>query len=180
MVWPTALYEAGLALLTRVSALVWVAVTVALAGAEVAPLPETVAVLVIEPASRSVCVIVWVLVQLVDAPGANGPVPHANVPSISAVTETDPHTVTTLGLLLRWPVALCLSAPLFWSRVSALVWVAVTVALAGAEVAPLPEAVAVLVIEPASRSACVIVWVFVQLVDAPGANGPVPHANVPS
>src|SRR5205823_13920481 len=81
MVWPIALYVAGLALLARVSALVCVAVTVALAGAEVAPLPEAVAVLVIEPASRSACVIVRVFVQLVDAPGVSGPVPHAKVPS---------------------------------------------------------------------------------------------------
>src|SRR5437870_3913918 len=100
MVWPTALYEAGLALLARLSALVWVAVTVALAGGEVAPLPEAVAVLVIEPASRSACVIMCVAVQLVDAPGVNGPVPHANVPSLSSVTENGPARVTLLELVI--------------------------------------------------------------------------------
>src|SRR5205823_5377857 len=146
-----ALYVAGLALLARVSVLVCVAVTVAVAGAEVAPLPEGVAVLVIEPASRSACAIVCVFVQLVDAPGANGPVPHANVPSLSSVTENGPARVTllelvTLSLHDALPIsALYVAGLALLARVSALVCVAVTVALAGAEVAPLPEAVAVLV-----------------------------------
>src|SRR5436309_4299544 len=100
MVWPAALYVAGLALLPRVSALVWVAVTVAVAGAEVAPLPETVAVLVIEPASRSACAIVWVFVQLVDAPGANGPVPHAKVLSLSSVAQKGPGMVSFQVLVM--------------------------------------------------------------------------------
>src|SRR2546422_978788 len=101
MVWPAALYVAGLALLARVSALVWVAVTVALAGAEVAPLPEAVAVLVIEPASRSACVIVWVFVQLVDAPGASGPLPQGLiVPSLSSLTEKGPARVTLPELVI--------------------------------------------------------------------------------
>src|SRR5437870_3864812 len=100
MVWPVALYVAGLALLARVSAFACVAVTVALAGAEVAPLPETVAVLVIEPASRSACVIVWVFVQLVDAPGARGPVPHANVPSLSRSEERRVGRDTMLELVI--------------------------------------------------------------------------------
>src|SRR5437867_1662192 len=100
MVWPTALYEAGLAFLTRLSALVWVAVTVALAGAEVAPLPYAVAVLVLEPASSSACAILCGFVQLADAPGANGPLPHANVPSLSSVTENGPARVTLLELVI--------------------------------------------------------------------------------
>src|SRR5207249_2183055 len=100
MVWPTALYEAGLALLTKVSALVCVAVTVTVAGAEVAPLPEAVAVLVIEPASRSAWIGGGACRELVDAPGANGPVPHANVPSLSSVTENGPARVTLLELVI--------------------------------------------------------------------------------
>src|SRR5436309_9737035 len=100
MVWPTALYETGLALLTKVSVLVCVAVTVAVASAEVAPLPEAVAVLVIEPASRSACVIVWVFVQPVDAPGASGPLPHANVLSLSSLTENGPDRVTLPELVI--------------------------------------------------------------------------------
>src|SRR5205809_769791 len=100
MVCPVAFSVAFRALLVRVSVLVCVAVTVALAGAEVAPLPEAVAVLVIEPALRSACVIVWVLVQLVDAPGANGPLPHANVPSLSSVTGNGPARVTLPELVI--------------------------------------------------------------------------------
>jgi hypothetical protein len=45
------------------------------------------------------------------------------------------------------------------------------VAVAWFDFVPLPDvAAAILVIEPASRSACVIVWVAVQLVEAPGAS----------
>src|SRR5204863_202577 len=73
MTWPTVLYVAGSALLASVIALFWLAVTVAVASCEVAPLPDAVALLVIEPASRSARVIVWVAVQEVDAAGANGP-----------------------------------------------------------------------------------------------------------
>src|SRR5881628_240304 len=95
MVWPTALYETGLAFLTRLSALVWVAVTVALAGGEVTPLPEAVAVLVIEPASRSACTMVCVEVQLVDAAGASGPLPHGLiVPCLSSLMLNGPASVT--------------------------------------------------------------------------------------
>src|SRR5437773_559677 len=83
MVWSTALYVAGLALLTKVSALVCVAVTVTVAGAEVAPLPEAVAVLVIEPASRSACVRSEDRGEGNDGRGASGPVQHANVPSLT-------------------------------------------------------------------------------------------------
>src|SRR2546430_667789 len=101
MVWPTALYETGLALLTKVSVLVCVAVTVALAGAEVAPLPEAVAVLVIEPASRSVCFIVGAFVNLIDALAVRGALPlEVIVPSLSSVTEKGPARVTLLELVI--------------------------------------------------------------------------------
>ena len=60
-----------------------------------------------------------------------------------------------------------------------IVRLAVTVMLAVLDVVPPEDAVAVLVIEPASMSACVIVCVEVQLVVAPGASGPVPHEIVP-
>ena len=61
------------------------------------------------------------------------------------------------------------------ANVSAFVCAAVTVEVAGFDVTPLPAAVAVFVIEPASMSACVIVCVEAQLVAAPGASGPLPH-----
>src|SRR5439155_1615084 len=76
MTWPTALYVVGLALLTSVMAFVWLAVTVADTSVEVRPLPEAVALLVIEPASMSAWVIVCVEVQIVSALGACGALPH--------------------------------------------------------------------------------------------------------
>src|SRR5206468_9106174 len=86
MVCPTALYVVGLALLASVRTLFWLAVTVNEAWFEVRPLPEAVALLVIEPASMSAWVIGCVEVQLAAAPGASGPVPHRLIPSWSSST----------------------------------------------------------------------------------------------
>src|SRR2546422_365011 len=100
MVCPVALYVAGLALLAKVSALVCVAVTVTVAGAEVAPLPEAVAVLVIEPASRSDRESVGEG-KSVDVGGRGiSKETHANVPSLSSVTEKGPARVTLLELVI--------------------------------------------------------------------------------
>jgi hypothetical protein len=71
----------GLAVFNSVSAFVWVAVTVAVDGFEVRPLPEAVAVLTIEPASISAWMIVCGAVQVVEAPGAKGPVPPLAQPT---------------------------------------------------------------------------------------------------
>src|SRR5437773_563753 len=100
MVWPAALYVAGLALLARVSALVWRSEERRVGDAGGAPWPAAAAEVLIEPASRSAGVIVWVFVQLGDAPGAKGPVQHANVPSLSSVTEKGPARVTLLELVI--------------------------------------------------------------------------------
>src|SRR5207247_11207583 len=56
---------------------------------------------------------------------------------------------------------------------------AVTVMLAVFDVTLPEDAVALLVIEPASMSAWVIVCVEVQFVDPPDARGPVPHVCGP-
>src|SRR5437867_6762612 len=94
MVCPTALYVVGLALLASVMAFVWLAVTVADTSVEVRPLPEAVALLVIEPASMSAWVIVWIEVQLVDPPNASGPAPQGLiVPSLSSPTLNGPASV---------------------------------------------------------------------------------------
>src|SRR5438876_7587223 len=94
MTWPTALYVVGLALLTSVMAFFWLAVTVTDAWFEVRPLPEAVALLVIEPASMSAWVIGCVEVQLVAAPGASGPLPHGLiVPCLSSATLNGPDRV---------------------------------------------------------------------------------------
>src|SRR5437764_5423157 len=97
MVCPTALYVVGLAILASVRALFWLAVTVKDAWFEVRPLPEAVALLVIEPASMSAWVIVCVEVQLVEAPGASGPLPHGLiVPCLSSATMNGPARVVFL------------------------------------------------------------------------------------
>src|SRR5437867_1803183 len=77
------------------SVLVCVAVTVAVAVFDVTPLPDAVAVLVIDPASRSACVMVCVEVQLVRVLVGSGPVPHGSiVPCLSSTTLKGPAKVT--------------------------------------------------------------------------------------
>src|SRR5437867_11958771 len=91
MVCPTALYVVGLALLASARTLFWLAVTVKEAWFEVRPLPEAVALLVIEPASMSAWVIVCVEVQLAEAPGASVPLPQGLlVPWSSSATLRGP------------------------------------------------------------------------------------------
>src|SRR5438093_4920627 len=97
MVCPTALYVVGFALLASARTLFWLAVTVKEAWFEVRPLPEAVDLLVIEPASMSAWVIVCVEVQLVEAPGAIGPLPHRLiVPCLSFATLNGPNRVVLL------------------------------------------------------------------------------------
>ena len=90
MTWPTVLYVVGFALLASVRTLFWLAVTVKEAWFEARPLPEAVALLVIEPASMSAWVIVCVDVQLTDAPNTIVPVPQLIVPSLSSLTPKGP------------------------------------------------------------------------------------------
>src|SRR3954467_5048744 len=99
MIVPVLLYVVGAADFTSESAGFWLAVTVAVASFEVTGLPPkvvaAVALLVIEPASRSPWVIVWVAVQLVVPSGATGPVPQGLiVPCLSSVTVKGPARVT--------------------------------------------------------------------------------------
>src|SRR5438093_1132668 len=86
--------EVGYAFLAGVMSFSRLAVTVADASVDVIPLPEAVALLVIEPASMSAWVIACVEVQLVDAPGASGPLPHGLiVPCLSSATLNGPASV---------------------------------------------------------------------------------------
>src|SRR5437667_314518 len=59
-----------------------------------------------------------------------------------------------------------------------IVRLAISVMLAMLDVMPPEDAVAVLVIEPASMSAWMMVCMEVQVVDAPGASEPVGHETV--
>src|SRR5262249_28066416 len=152
---------------------------------EVTPFPEEVAVFLIEPASRSAWVMVCVAVQLVVAPGANGPFPHGLIePSLSSVTGYGPATATLPSLaivevqVITVPVLLYVDGPAPLATMSAFVSLHDALPISDGEVTPFPEEVAVFLIEPASRSACVMVCVAVQLVVAPGANGPLPHGLI--
>ena len=98
---PTVAYVFGLALFASVKAFAGVAVTVAVAAFDVTPLPAAVAVFVIDPASMSACVIVCVEAQLVEAPGASGPLPHPLiVPCLSSVTVNGPDNVSAPALVI--------------------------------------------------------------------------------
>src|SRR5206468_9389526 len=185
MVCPTALYVVGLALLASARTLFWLAVTVNETWFEVRPLPEAVALLVIEPASMSAWVIVCLEVQFVDPPNASGPLPQGLiVPCLSSLTLNGPASVVfPLFVIVYVYVITCPTARSQERRVVKTcvrpgVCVAVTVAVAELDVTPLPEALAVLTIEPASISAWVMACVEVQLVDAPGASGPLPHGLI--
>src|SRR5581483_1496060 len=80
---------------------------------------------------------------------------------------------------MTWPTASYVVGFGTLMIVSPGVGVVVTVAVAhGLLVRPLPDAQATFVIEPASRSAWVIVCAEVQLVVAPGASGPEPHGEI--
>src|SRR5213594_3786826 len=76
------------------------------------------------------------------------------------------------------PTALYVVGLALLASARTLFWLAVTVNEAWFEVRPLPEAVALLVIAPASMSAWVIVWIEVQLVDSPNASGPAPQGLI--
>src|SRR5262245_43077185 len=84
----------GVAVVTKSMVIVRLAVTVMLTVFDVTFPEDAVAVLVIEPASMSAWVIVCVEVQVVDAPGASGPLPHGLiVPCLLSVTLNGPASV---------------------------------------------------------------------------------------
>src|SRR5437762_3262960 len=84
----------GVAVVSKSMDIVRLAITVMLAVFDVTLPKDAVAVLVIEPASMSAWVIVCVEVQLVDAPGASGPLPHGLiVPCLSSVMLNGPASV---------------------------------------------------------------------------------------
>ncbi len=130
--------------------------------------PDAVAESWMEPKSRSVWVIVWMPVQVVDAPGANddtGQVTVTGVDGAVAVSVTESEVSVTLPVLVtRKEYVTCCPTVEYTVGdavlpiVTAAVGVAVTVADDGVELtlAPagdVPEAVAVSTIEPLSTSA---------------------------
>src|SRR5437867_10226860 len=92
----------GVAVVSKSIEIVRLAITVMLAVLDVMPPEDAVAVLVIEPASMSACVIVCVEVQLIDALGASGPVPHEIVPTCLSVTVNGPASVVFPLLVIMY------------------------------------------------------------------------------
>src|SRR5438034_5494697 len=80
------LLKFGVAVAFKSMDIVRLAVTVTLAELDVTAPKDAVAMLVSEPASMSDCVTACVEEQVIEAPGASGPVPHGIVPCLSSVT----------------------------------------------------------------------------------------------
>ena len=149
--------------------------SVVLTGPPAGLWPAASAVLVTEPASTSACVAVYVAVQVTLSPGASVPMAGGQVIEdripvplkLSSVidvpvTVTLPVLVTTKEKVTPWPAAVTAVGATVCLMVSAGAAVAVTFAVDGGEVSVVPDgsvalAVAVLVIVPASTSACVVV-----------------------
>jgi hypothetical protein len=122
---------------------------------------------------------VYVFVQLVEAPGVSDVTGHVIEPTFASVTPTEvsvtlPEFVTTNVYRIVEPavvpdgVPACLSNVIAGDRVIGVVTVLVPVT--AVPVGGVPDAVAVLFTVPASTSACVSVYDFAHVVDAPGAS----------
>ena len=94
----------GLAVFTRLIAGAAVDVTIAVAWFEVTVLPLkvvlAVAIFVTEPAFRSACVIVYVVVQVTAVPGAKEPSGQEIVPSLLSLIVNGPGSVTVPVFLM--------------------------------------------------------------------------------
>src|SRR3954452_11137752 len=93
MTWPTVLYVAGVADLSSDRVRVWIAVTVSVSVFELIPFACAWATLVTEPEFRSDWVMVYVAVQVSEAPGARPPAGQVTV-ALSSVTVTGPARFT--------------------------------------------------------------------------------------
>jgi hypothetical protein len=104
------------------------------------------------------------------------PVPENDVSATATpVSVLFPVLVTRNEYVTVWPAAVTVLGDAVFNSATDGAEVAETVADDGADVTGgpvggVPDAVAVSVIEPASMSACVTVYVPVQVVDAPGAS----------
>src|SRR6185437_8521536 len=133
----------------------------------------------------------WATVQVTTAPGATDPAGQVTLPPNGSVTATDPSVVVPVFLTFNVQVTLSprsIAKSPFTSVTAAVlvIWIAdvrsiVVVAEAAGETTAVlcgsrPDAVAVLVTDPASTSAWVITCALVvQVVDACGARVVVGH-----
>ncbi|MDH2430314.1 hypothetical protein, partial [Sphaerisporangium sp. TRM90804] len=166
-------------------------VTVAVDGSEltagpVGGVPDATAVFTIEPASTSACVTTYVPVQVVDAWGTSvvtgheitgrGPEPENAVSAApTSVSVVLPVFTTVYEYVTEGPAAATVLGEAVFSSDRLGADTIVTVAVDGSEFTAGPDggvplATAVLTIEPASTSACVVTYVPVQVVDAWGAS----------
>ena len=184
-VWPAAMTLFGTAdfatLIDGDCVTVTTAVSLSVTGPPTGGVPDAVAEFEIEPASTSACVVAYDAVHVVDAPGANvptGQVTAVNPGSGSAtpteVSVTLPVLVTTNEYASESPAAATvvgvadLATPIDGVCVTVTTAVSVSVTAAPPP-GGVPAAVAVLLIEPTSTSACVVVYDAVHEVEALGA-----------
>jgi hypothetical protein len=158
-------------------------------AAPVGGVPVAVAVLFTTPASTSACVSVYDFVHVVDAPGASdatgqdtGPTFGSETPTLVSVTL--PAFLTTNVYAIVDPAVMPVGVPaVFVSVIAGVPAIVVSVASGAVTAAPVggvPVADAVLATCPESTSACVSAYVFVQLVDAPGASEVTGHVIAPT
>ena len=160
---------------------VTVAVSTSLTVTPVGGVPLAVTVLTMLPPSRSACVVEYVAVHVVDAPGASVATGHAMTdrPGSGSVTPTEVR-VTLPALVTRNEYATVVPAAAkvvgtavlatVIAGLRAMVTVAVSASVTVGPAGGVPAAVATLTIEPASMSACVTVYVAVHVVAAAGAS----------
>jgi hypothetical protein len=161
--------------------------------------PDAVAESLIDPLSRSACVTVYVAVNVPTWPGTNAADEPKHVPAgldndrhvgpdvnppagACCVSLTDTSVRSTLPVFVTVNVYVTVCPTAFTDAGAAdLViasdgdWVAGTVAVDGGEVTlgpdgGVPDAVAESLIDPLSRSACVTVYVAVNVATCPGTN----------
>jgi hypothetical protein len=150
-------------------------------GIPLGGVPVTVAVFTKEPASRSACVTVCEAVQVVETPGAK--VVTGQLTAVVRGSETAMLVMVTLPVLVTTneygtmvPTALTDTVAVDFTTDNAGPCIAGTVTVLeftgaiGAPIGGVPTTEAVLITEPASRSAWVTVWLAEQRVEAPGAS----------
>ncbi len=160
-------------------------------------LPVTVAVFVTPPASTSSCVTTYGAVHVTVAPGASDAAPAGHVTTGGVPVPVNTASVTPTSVRVTLPVfvmrkeyVIVCPAAVISVRSAVLATVrdgaggTVTIAVDGGDtggsVSPggVPVAVAVFVIWPASMSACVVVYVAVQVICAEGARDAAPAGQV--
>ncbi|MFF3443358.1 hypothetical protein [Streptosporangium sp. NPDC002721] len=155
-------------------------------GGPVGGVPDATAVFTIDPASMSACVVTYVLVHVVDACGASvvtghvttggAPVPENDASAtLKAVNVVLPVLTTAYEKVIVRSAAVTVAGAAVFNNARLGTRGMMIVAVDGPEttggpVGGVPDATAVFTTDPASMSACVIVYVLVHVVVACGAS----------